>query len=284
MNGTMKLSILNICLFANPDISHLMASPLEDTLMLANELDENVDLTSYWMSEKLDGIRAIWTGTQLLTRKGNVIHAPVWFTKQLPNQLLEGELWAGRGMFHIVQQTVLDGQPVDEAWRNIQYMLFDLPNSKQPYKTRYDELLELVKKANSDQLLAVKHHSINSNEDIQNRLNEVINTGGEGLMLRKTDVPYRHGRSSDLFKVKKHQDAEAVVIGYKQGKGKYQGKTGSVLVLLESGRQLYIGSGLTDEQRENPPPIGSVITFQYNGFTYKGLPRFPRIMRSATLK
>ena len=31
------------------------------------------------MSEKLDGVRAFWDGKELISRTGDVFHAPAWF-------------------------------------------------------------------------------------------------------------------------------------------------------------------------------------------------------------
>jgi DNA ligase-1 len=98
-------------------------------------------------------------------------------------------------------------------------------------------------------------------------------------MLRKISSRYQAGRSTDLLKLKKHQDAEARVIGYKVGKGKYQGLMGALLVKLESGVEFYIGSGFSDQLRQDPPELGSTITFRYNGLTQNGVPKFARFLR-----
>lgn len=66
--------------------------------MLASKW-EGEDPTGWWMSEKLDGVRAWWTGSALLSRLGNTINAPAWFTAGLPKVPLDGELWCGRGQF-----------------------------------------------------------------------------------------------------------------------------------------------------------------------------------------
>lgn len=70
----------------------------EAAVMLASKW-EGEDPTGWWMSEKLDGVRAWWTGSTLLSRLGNTINAPAWFTAGLPKVPLDGELWCGRGQF-----------------------------------------------------------------------------------------------------------------------------------------------------------------------------------------
>lgn len=248
-------------------------------LTQASHYEYGTNIEDYWKSEKLDGIRAIWNGTQLTTRNGNVIHAPKWFIDPLPNYAVEGELWAGRGNFHIVQQTVLDKEPSDISWKRIDFMLFDMPYAAGDYQKRYHNIRYLVDTLKSPYIKLVEHTPIQSEQELFHYLDNVSEQKGEGLMLRKITSRYQAGRSSDLLKMKKHQDAEGIVIGYKVGKGKYSGKMGALLIQLESGLQFYIGSGFTDEQRRQPPDIGSTITFRYNGYTQNGIPKFARYLR-----
>ena len=98
-------------------------------------------------------------------------------------------------------------------------------------------------------------------------------------MLRRTDTPYRAGRSDDLLKLKLLDDAEAVVIAHVPGKGKYADMTGALKVATPDGRQFQLGSGLSDAQRHHPPPIGSTVTYRFNGYHASGLPRFARFWR-----
>lgn len=246
---------------------------------LAQSYHQEIDIDQYWKSEKLDGIRAIWTGSQLVTRKGTKINSPTWFTEPLPSYPLEGELWAGRGNFHLVQTTVLDKEPQDDAWRKIDFMLFDMPNAAGDYQKRYYNVIYFTRASKRDHIKYIEHSPIESEEELFSYLNNVDNVKGEGVMLRKITSRYQAGRSTDLLKLKKHQDAEAKVVGYKVGKGKYQGLMGSLLVQLDSGLQFYIGSGFNDLQRKNPPALGSVITFRFNGTTQNGVPKFARFVR-----
>ena len=86
-------------------------------LMLANNFRTDIRLADYWVSEKLDGVRGYWDGEKLLTRGGEPIHAPQWFTAGWPNVPLDGELWAGRGRFSRAVSAVRQAQPDDAAWR-----------------------------------------------------------------------------------------------------------------------------------------------------------------------
>ena len=111
------------------------------------------------------------------------------------------------------------------------------------------------------------------------RLRTVEFDGGEGLVLRNPVSAYEIGRSPNALKVKRFDDMEGRVIGYRAGRGKYTGMTGALWVEIESGKRFYIGSGLTDRDRARPPAIGSMITFRYQGFTSKGIPRFASFLR-----
>ncbi|WP_102521490.1 DNA ligase [Vibrio tapetis] len=248
-------------------------------IVLAKSYQLGMALDDYWVSEKLDGIRAIWDGSQLYTKNGNIIQAPRWFTSGLPNMRIEGELWAGRGNFNLVQTTVLDKEPDEEAWQHIDFMLFDLPQAAGDYRKRYYDILHWVRNIDQDHIKEVLHSPINSETELLKMLDNMDENAGEGLMLRKSTGLYNAGRSDELLKVKKHHDAEAKIIGYKPGEGKYSGMLGSLHVVNSDGKTFYVGTGLNDEQRRNPPQIGATITYRYNGFTHSGIPRFARFLR-----
>jgi DNA ligase-1 len=249
---------------------------------LAKTYETNKEISQYWASEKLDGIRVVWNGQFLHTRSGKKIYAPLWFTAPLPNKALDGELWAGRGNFHLVQRTVLDRLPTDSAWRNISFVVFDLPHKSGDYRLRYEQLTDLLNLPDHKHILPIKQKVLTSEDELMAFLAQVENLGGEGVMLRHIDSPYISGRNDSLLKLKSYQDKEARVIGYKRGKGKFKGKIGSVLVRTEDNLEFYIGSGLTDEHRSTPIALGALVTFKYNGVTHNGIPRFARLLRVKT--
>ena len=94
-------------------------------------------------------------------------------------------------------------------------------------------------------------------------------------MLRQPGSLYEVGRSSTLLKVKTFHDAEAIVIGHQGGAGKHKGRLGALAVKLADGTEFAVGTGFSDEQRDNPPPVGSTITFRYQELSDAGVPRFP---------
>ena len=247
-------------------------------LQLASQYSDSIDIQHYLISEKLDGVRARWTGTELKTRNGNKIHAPEWFTANWPVQALDGELWTKRNDFQRITSVVLRETP-DERWQEVSMMVFDLPGSAKPFAERVKLINKLVASTNNITLKAVPQEQIASAATLEQRLDKVVNAGGEGLMLHHRQALYKDGRSELLLKLKRHEDDEAKVIGYVAGKGKYAGLTGSLIVQNRDGLTFKIGSGLSDADRASPPPVGSWITYKFYGRTQKGLPRFASFMR-----
>jgi DNA ligase 1 len=243
-------------------------------LTLAEVYAPGVGLGGYLMSEKLDGVRAYWDGTRLITRGGHLIRAPDWFTAGLPPVPLDGELWLGRGRFAEASGAARRLEPDPETWRDMRYMLFDLPGGAGDFRARLAALQRLVAAAGNAHVVLLEQVPVSDDAALQARLAEVTAAGGEGLMLRRIDAPYRPGRSDDLLKVKAFQEGDARVVGHLPGRGKHAGRLGALLVELPDGRRFRIGTGLSDAEREAPPPIGSRVSFKHHGLTRHGLPRF----------
>lgn len=235
--------------------------------------------TQYWVSEKLDGVRAVWDGEALRFRSGNPIHAPAWFTRGLPGQKLDGELWIGRGQFDRLSGIVRKVEPDDAEWRDVKYMLFELPDAPGTFSERVEAMARLVAQTGLPHLHMVEQFRVTNALELQRRLDAVVKAGGEGLMLHRAEAIYRSGRSDDMLKFKPWDDAEAVVVAHLPGQGKYLGKLGSLRVRLPDGRYLRIGSGFSDAQRADPPPVGATITYRYRGWSATGLPRFATFLR-----
>ncbi|ANY62656.1 DNA ligase [Comamonas aquatica] len=252
------------------------------TLTLAAPYHRQLDIQAYWVSEKYDGIRAHWTGQQLLSRQGLPIEAPAWFVRGWPRTPLDGELWAGRGQFAAVQSTVAQGAQDDAGWRRLRYMVFDVPQHPGPFTQRQQQLQRTVAAIGQDWVQVAPQWQVPSHDALQRQLRSYSQAGAEGLMLRHAQAPYRGGRSEDLIKLKLFEDAEAVVVAHLPGQGKYRGMTGALLVEAPSGQRFKLGSGLSDANRRQPPPIGSTITYRFNGTHPSGLPRFARYWRLRT--
>ena len=248
-------------------------------LLLADRYRGEIDISRYWVSEKLDGVRASWDGKTLQFRSGNPVPAPKWFLDALPNQPLDGELWLGRGSFDQLSAIVRHQSPDDGEWRRVRYMIFELPDAPGRFTDRVAQIKAITAAANQPWLQAVAQFRLPDAAALQKRLRDIVRSGGEGLMLHRDDAAYETGRSSALLKLTPWLDAEATVVAHLPGKGKYTGMLGALRMELPDGRRFALGSGLTDALRRNPPPVGTLITYRYRELTKNGMPRFPRYLR-----
>lgn len=248
-------------------------------LMLANVYQKEVNLDEYWVSEKLDGVRAYWNGSKFISRGGNIYHAPKWFTRGFPSSPLDGELWLARQSFERLVNTVRDKIPNELEWRDVKFMVFDIPNSKSPFNQRLAQLKKVVKSANIPWLRAVNQWKVADHQALMKELERYTRLGAEGLMLHRGSSLYKGKRNGDLLKVKSYQDAEATVIKHIPGKGKYKGMLGALVVKTQNNLTFKIGTGFSNLERKSPPSIGSTITYQYHGTTKNGIPRFASFQR-----
>lgn len=272
-------------------------------LLLANAWPSNLldttdrmqkDPTGWWISEKLDGVRAWWDGRHLWSRNGQVWNAPPWFLHALPRDIvLDGELWIGRGLFEYASSICRAGHgSTSDEWQKVKFMVFDAPDnaSTEPVEQRWDRLRVLFPTAHlgrtssleGGHVYMVEQVACDGREHLQSLVQQVLSVGGEGVMLRAPFSVYERRRSSSLYKWKPTLDAEARIVGYEDGQKGIAGFVGSFV--CESYNDEYasethrfrVGSGLTDALRRHPPPIGTIIRYQYGGMGSQGLPRFPR--------
>ncbi|MBD3587488.1 DNA ligase [Salinimonas sp. HHU 13199] len=276
MNYLIQWTIIGLMLLvpAHGAGQHEVTYPLQ----LAQPLTEPVKVSEYFVSEKLDGIRARWTGEKLVTRNGNKIHTPDWFIAGWPDTVMDGELWIARGQFEETASVVLSETP-DNRWREVRLMLFDLPTLRAPFYQRVEAMNRLVTETRSPYLSVIPQYTLTSNEALDAELEAVTAAGGEGLMLHHKQAMYENGRTPSLLKAKRYDDDEARVIRLLPGKGKFTDLMGALLVETRQGVRFKIGTGFSLEQRQSPPPVGTWITFKYYGFTARGIPRFASFMR-----
>ena len=255
------------------------AKQSDANVLLAKTYQPGTDVQQYLVSEKFDGVHAVWDGGTFHTRTDHVIAAPAWFTKDLPKTPLDGELWLGHGKFEAVSGAVRKNVPIDKEWQGISYMVFELPNAKGTFAERAKAIVNIVKRANSPHLKAVKQFRVSDEVALHKLLNQIVAQGGEGLMLHRADALYVTGRSDVLLKLKLLYDAEAIVVAHTAGQGKYKGKLGALEVETPEGIRFKLGTGFTDAQRENPPKIGSTVTYTYRDKTKAGKPKFASFLR-----
>jgi DNA ligase-1 len=276
-----SFSIRLLTLFAGSGfaLNTLAKASAAASVLLAKSAPANIDPAGYLVSEKLDGVRALWDGKALRFRSGRLIAVPAWFSAKLPTTPLDGELWIARGQFDALSGTVRKIKPVDAEWQKVNYMVFELPAGSGDFKDRALALDSIVNTAAWPQLQAIEQTAIANRATLQAKLDDVVQGGGEGLMLHLASAPVTTGRSDALLKLKPVQDAEATVVGHVAGKGKYARMTGALDVKTTDGQRLKLGTGLSDAQRKHPPAIGSLVTYTYRDLTSSGKPRFASFLR-----
>lgn len=247
---------------------------------LATVYTGRVDPSLCLVSEKYDGVRALWDGRLLRHRSGRVVAAPARFLAALPGVALDGELWLGRGRFDALSGVVRRTEARVDEWHNVRYMVFDLPGADGTFAERAGRLAGIVANTGTRQLEAVPQMRVDDPGALQRRLAATVAAGGEGLMLHVAGATWAPGRSEALMKLKAHLDAEAMVVGYRPGTGKYGGQVGALEVRSGEGRHFLVGSGLSEALRREPPALGDVVTYRYRDLTSSGLPRFATYLRN----
>ena len=269
------------------------------------------------MSEKLDGYRARYNPDThgFISRQNKPFNAPEWFLNAISfNSSIhgpmhfDGELFAGRDHFQgmgVVRKKI----PVDEEWFKIKYYVYDLPDIDETFEKRYDLLKTVVSEIEngwskfvkddskfkdvSCPIVLCEHYKVDTMDQMKEFYKSVLDNGGEGIMLKDPECKYENKRSNYLLKYKPNFDAEAVVVDYKDGTKKYEGMLGSFVCkpLINHGNHMTIDndenhefatSGMNDSVRESykeTHPIGTIITYEYSGYTKSGKPRFARYIR-----
>ena len=279
MHTTRRSLLMTLAACALP-ARHALARPEPaPPVLLAGVYADHLDPRDYLVSEKYDGVRALWDGRDLRFRSGREVHAPAWFTAALPAEPLDGELWLARGRFDALSGTVRSARPDDDAWRQVRFQVFELPGGAGSFAQRATRIGALVRQAGAPQLHAVAQRPGTDRVALRRQLADVLAQGGEGLALHRASAPYQTGRSEVLVKLKAHLDTEATVLAHLPGQGKYAGQLGALWVGTPEGREFALGSGLSDALRRAPPPLGSAVTYRYRDLTATGLPRFATFVR-----
>jgi DNA ligase-1 len=250
--------------------------------LLAQDWTSGRDPAGWLVSEKLDGVRALWDGERMVFRSGRTLALPAVIRERLPKEALDGELWLGRGRFETVSALLRSERVADaEAWRGLQYHVFELPAGRGRFAERAARMQQIAAASAWPGLVAAPQQPVADAAALQRRLDAVVAAGGEGLMLHRADAPIASGRSPWLCKFKPLHDAEAVVIGHRAGRGRHEGRLGALQVRGDDGQVFHLGTGFSDAQRAAPPAVGTRVTYSHQGHTGQGVPRFARFLREA---
>lgn len=244
----------------NPPKQKIQASKIY-AQMHGVDWSSTVDPTGWYMSEKLDGYRAFWDGTDLWTRGGHLINAPLGFKACLPKVELDGELWCGYGtksqLASILKKSSHEErteQELSELWRPIKFCVFDLPKEPGTYPQRHAKLKDL--RTENPNVSIVPMTKCQGIEDLKTKLNEIQSKSGEGIMLYHPTAAYTPGRTINLQKVKVHQDAFVKFI---------QKNTNSYSLICDQMDGVQIKVKCCGYDYEDPPEVGTVIQIRHSG-------------------
>ena len=227
--------------------------------MLAYKVDKKpVDWSeNVYMQPKLDGVRCVIklgdnNEVQAFSRTGkpwlNIAHITNslhYFFTQHPDIILDGELYNHdlRDDFNKIISLVRKTKPTPsdraEASNLVQFHCYDYIETvmDQPYGYRMNQLIDVNQKTlYSYCVIYVESKLVNSKESANIIHQYNLNNGYEGSMLR-LDRPYQQKRSYNLQKFKDFQDAEALIVGYEEGKGKRENTLGKFLMQDDDGNQ-----------------------------------------------
>lgn len=239
-------------------------------VLLAYNYKKSINPANWWMSEKLDGIRAIWDGDKLYYKSGKLINAPEFFLSKLPKNIaLDGELYIDRGSFKKISSITSSLKPDIKEWGLIQYKIIDILTINKKFEDRMKKIKELD--IENEIVQKITHIKIKNAEHLYQYLHHISNSGGEGLMLRKPNSFYEYKRSMILLKVKLFFDKEAVIID-KDYNCNNMLKNLSVR-WIDSNIYFKVGNGLDKTEIFNN---GEIIKIKYYEIDdVSGKPRFP---------
>ena len=252
--------------------SFALASP---DLMLLHTYN-NQAIEGWVMSEKLDGVRGYWDGKQLLTRQGQRLSPPAYFTKDFPPFAIDGELFSERNHFEEISSITKSFK--GDSWEKLKLYVFDVPDAEGNLFERLAKLKTYLLEHPTTYIDIIEQIPVRDKAHLYEFLNQIESLKGEGVVVRDPNAPYERKRSNRILKLKTTQDEKCTVIAHHKGKGQFENVM-SALTCKNHRGEFKIGSGFNLSERENPPPIGSVITYKYRGLTSRGKPRFATYWR-----
>ncbi len=290
--------------------ANLWALDSSDSNLIFKNLDSRLDsrvvdnLNDYAVSEKFDGIRALWDGQNMFSKSGKILAIPRCFSEKLAildlpkGDFVEGEIWIDYGAFEAISSVIRRKNPTCEDFSKVKYLIFNAHTAISHCEKReairgnqhcqkYDSVVDMAQNlakivpfcdSTNAQICVIRQVRVDSQKELSDFFNAVIAKGGEGVIVRDSRV---------AFKLKPQNDAECKIIDFSRGKGRIRGKIGAIICEslenknsgIAKGKIFRIGSGLSDEIRSNPPPIGTIITYKFSGISKNGIPKHTRFLR-----
>lgn len=274
--------------------ANLYALDSGDSNLVFKNLDSYLDsrvannLINYAVSEKFDGIRALWDGQNMFSKSGKILAIPPCFSDKLSplglknGDFVEGELWIDYGAFDEISSVILRKNPTCTDFERVKYLIFNAHlGESSDFLANLSQVKGILDSQNLTQdrcIQVINQHRFATQKELSDFFNTVIAKGGEGVIVRDSRV---------AFKLKPQNDAECKIVDYSRGKGRIRGKVGAIICEsladknsgIEKGVIFRIGSGLSDKMRENPPKIGTIITYKFSGISKNGIPKHTRFLR-----
>ena len=228
--------------------------------------------------EKYDGFYAHYdiSTRKIFSRSGNELFIPDWFIDQMPTLSVTGELYGGKGNFSRFSGLFNSNDTSNARWKDVKFMIFDVVD--EPLKSMtFKDRMALVQGYSTSNVEAVSIHDCISQRQLDSAFDAIVQSGGEGLMLRK-NVAYKAGRSADLLKYKKKDTVDGKVVGYTKGTGRFANFIGSVILETREGNRFKC----VPPDRTNPPSLGTFAEVECFEVTSAGVPRHPRWSRTRT--
>ena len=256
-------------------IGKSLLTPAETAPMLAELYGKKQRVGSYYVTEKFDGVRCIcyYDGNEWLfiSRNGKPLNISFDMSEQDIDYIYDGELLIPGKGFNYIDGVVNSINHPDK--QKVTYNIFDMYQNEKPlpYSTRRLLIDKTIKENERVKVVPVLLEvKLPEDEDLlMDKFLEVTSRGGEGVMLNDRFATYKHRRGSHLLKLKGTWRLDMRVVGLKEGKGKYEGKIGSLE--CEAVDETYgtkyhtFAGGLSDEEREMTDWIGQIVEIECNG-------------------
>ena len=237
---------------------------------------------------KVDGVRGIiGRDNKIWTRRGKRIFGAPKIQKELakcfPGIPFDGEFDHDELSQEEVSGIVRRKTKIIEN-SGIFYWVFDVA-SDSPMKYRWNRLQDLFVLRELHHVRLLPTFELHEWEDLDLYLDEFVNQGFEGAILRNFESPYVHSRTKMLLKLKRFFDCEAIVTACLEGEGKYKKHLGKFAIKAIDGSWTgNTGAGFTDEQRRvywkiRRKLVGRQITIKCQKFTNHGKPYVPVFRR-----
>jgi len=251
----------------------------------------------WWVERKIDGGRMTFCDGTFASRTDKPFYNLERIAeelKELPGWMLDGEAYAGS--WAKTMSILRSKKAVDNT--DLRFCVFDTMSK---FSWRQGRCLDILEDRRSELMMLttgmqyvvpILPEFANSYEEFATLHKRNLAEGCDGTVLKRIDSLYEFKRTKTWLKVKPCLDVDGVVIDMEEGKGKYKGMLGALVVRQDSDKGCDLVtkvSGMTDMERElwwnnRGLLIGKTIEVKIRGYHPSGSwiePRFHRIREDA---